>query len=158
MTGMKLKAVSLLGLMLCSTGLVRKQVDEAAARKPVEAFYAAFNEGFTGAADFATEDWAHINPFGGWTRGRENILKEVRDAHATFLKGAAVAIAEMEVRFASSDAAVVTVISTGTGTFTTPDGVKHEPGGRAIQTFVVVKRETRWLVMQDQNTLIANLR
>src|SRR5262245_13091072 len=116
---MKLITVFLLGLSLCSTGSARRQGDEAAARKPVEAFYAAFNEGFTGAADFATDDWAHINPYGGWTRGRESVLKEVRDAHATFLKGVTEAIAQMEMRFASPGVAVVTVTST-TSAFTTP--------------------------------------
>jgi len=152
---MKLITVFLLGLSLCSTGLARRQGDEAAARKPVEAFYAAFNEGFTGAADFATEDWAHINPNGGWTRGRETVLKEVRDAHATFLKGVTEAIAQMEVRFASPDVAVVTVTST-MSTFTM-SGVKRE-NQQNIRTFVVVKRKGRWLVMQDQNTFIASLR
>jgi uncharacterized protein (TIGR02246 family) len=142
-----------IGLTLCTTGLARSQSDEAAARTPVEAFYTAFNTGFVGPADFAAEDWAHINPFGGWTRGRENVLKEIRAVHSTFLKGATETIEQIEVRFASPDAAVVTVIS-GASTFTTPDGVKHE-NGRNIRTFVVAKRAGRWLVIQDQNTMIA---
>ena len=83
----RLIIVGLIGLSLCSTILAQSRGDEAAARKPVEAFYAAFNQGFIGAADFAAEDWAHINPSGGWTRGRENVLQEVRDVHSTFLKG-----------------------------------------------------------------------
>jgi hypothetical protein len=38
------------------------------------------------------------------------------------------------------------------GTFTTPDGKKHE-NDRQIRTFVVVKRGAKWLIMQDQNTI-----
>jgi hypothetical protein len=58
----------------------------------------------------------------------------------------------MDIRFATSDVAVGTVVSVGSG-FTSPDGVKHKPG-RAIRTFVVVRRGKRWQIMQDQNTLI----
>ena len=129
--------------------------DDAAARKPVNAFYAAFNQGFVGPADFATEDWTHINPYGGWTRGRESALKEVRDVYQAFLKDVTETVGEMDVRFASPDVAVVTVVST-TSQFMTPDGVKHERE-RHIRTFVVVKRGERWLVMQDQNTTVSPL-
>src|SRR5690242_14776064 len=44
---------------------------ETEVRSTIEAFYKAFDEGFTQPADFATEDWNHINPFGGRTRDRE---------------------------------------------------------------------------------------
>ena len=150
---MKFLILVLINLSLCTVGFVPEQLEVAAARKPVESFYAAFNEGFTRAADFATEDWTHINPYGGWTRGRDNVLKEVRDVHSTFLKGVTETMGEVEVRFANRDAAVVTVTST-ISTFTTPDGITHQ-NQRHIRTFVVVKRGNRWLVMQDQNTTIS---
>jgi hypothetical protein len=47
--------------------------------------------------------------------------------------------------------AIATVYSR-TSTFTTPNGVVHENEPR-VRTFVVVKREGRWLIMQDQNTV-----
>jgi len=59
---------------------------EAEVRSTIEAFYKAFNDGFTKGADYAAEDWNHINPFGGRTRGREAVLKEVREVHQSFLK------------------------------------------------------------------------
>jgi|SRR5882672_1590785 len=149
---MKYLTFGLISLALCSTGLARPPGDEAAARKPVESFYTAFNQGFIGAADFAADDWAHINPYGGWTRGRENVLKEVRGVHSTFLKDVSEAVEEMEVRFASNDVAVVTVISRAS-LFTSPDGIKHN-NERFIRTFVVVKRGAQWLVIQDQNTYV----
>jgi uncharacterized protein (TIGR02246 family) len=145
--------------MLAILGLVALPVPahtadgEKPVRLAVEAFYAAFNaHGFEQAADFTTDDWNHINPFGGWTRGREDVLKELKHVHSTFLKGVSDTIEEMTVRFASRDVAIATVISQ-TSTFVTPDGVKHE-NPRGIRTFVVVKRGNKWLVMQDQNTAI----
>jgi uncharacterized protein (TIGR02246 family) len=125
---------------------------EAEVRSTIEAFYKAFDDGFMRPADFATEDWNHIDPFGGRTQGREATLKDVREVHRSFLKGTTDTIESMDIRFATSDVAVGTVVSVGSG-FTSPDGVKHKPG-RAIRTFVVVRRGKRWQIMQDQNTLI----
>ena len=129
--------------------------DEHAVRQTVESFYEAFKtHSFNKAENFATEDWNHINPFGGRTRGREATLRELKEVHSTFLKGVSDNIEEMDVRFAGTDAAVVTVTSRMT-TFTTPDGVKHNEA-RHIRTFVLVKRNGGWAIMQDQNTVIAD--
>jgi uncharacterized protein (TIGR02246 family) len=125
---------------------------EAEVRSTIQAFYKAFNDGFTQPAGYAAEDWNHINPFGGRTRSREETLKEVREVHQTFLKGATETIENMDIRFATPDVAVGTVVSL-VGAFATPDGVKHEPG-RSVRTFVVVRRDGRWQIMQDQNTFI----
>ena len=136
------------GQVVAQTPSKEKQVSQA-----VQSFYAAFNaHGFGNAAKFTTEDWNHINPFGGWTRGREAVLKELKEVHDTFLKGVTDTIEDMSVRFATPDVAIVTVTSR-MSTFITPDGVKHEDE-RHIRTFVVVKRSGRWLIMQDQNTTI----
>lgn len=127
--------------------------DEEEVRQAVESFHAAFNQhDFKGAEEYTTEDWNHINPLGGWTRGRDAVLKEIKEVHSTFLKGVSATVEDFSVRFASRDVAVVTVINRSS-TFTTPDGVKHE-NERSIRTFVVVKRSGRWLIMQDQNTFI----
>jgi uncharacterized protein (TIGR02246 family) len=129
--------------------------DEHAVRQTVESFYEAFRtHSFNKAENFATEDWNHINPYGGRTRGRAATLRELKEVHSTFLKGVSDNIEEMDVRFAGADAAVVTVTSLMT-TFTTPDGVKHD-NERHIRTFVVVKRNGGWAIMQDQNTVIAD--
>lgn len=140
-------------ISLCFVGNVFAQTssNETRVRKAVEAFYAAFSsDDFGRAAEYTTEDWNHINPLGGWTRGREAVLKELKEVHSTFLKGVSDTPEEMSVRFATPEVAVVTVPSR-TSAFTTPDGVKHE-NQRQIRTFVVVKRGGRWLIMQDQNT------
>ena len=127
---------------------------DAAVRSTIEAFYKAFDDGFTQPADYASEDWNHINPFGGRTRSREETLKEVREVHQSFLKGTTDTIESMDIRFATPDVAVGTVISVGSG-FTSQDGVKHGPA-RSIRTFVVVRRDKRWQIMQDQNTTIVD--
>lgn len=128
---------------------------EHAVRQTVESFYEAFKmHSFNNAENFATEDWNHINPFGGRTRGREATLRELKEVHSTFLKGVSDKIEDMDVRFAGADAAVVTVTSQMTA-FTTPDGVKHE-NEQHIRTFVLVKRMGKWAIMQDQNTVVVH--
>jgi uncharacterized protein (TIGR02246 family) len=136
-------------------GLLAQQPNnEEQVRQAVQSFNDAFNSHeFGNAEKYTTEDWNHINPFGGWTRGREAVLKELKEVHSTFLKGVSATVEDLSVRFATPDVAVVTVISRAS-TFTTPDGVKHE-NERGIRTFVVVKRSGRWLIMQDQNTFIS---
>jgi uncharacterized protein (TIGR02246 family) len=142
--------LSLPCLVFAQTSSKEKQV-----RQAVQKFYDAFNaHGFGRAAEYTTEDWNHINPLGGRTRGREAVLKELNEVHSTFLKGVSDRIEEMDVRFATPDVAVVTVTSQ-MSTFTTPDGIKHE-NERHVRTFVVVKRSRQWLIMQDQNTLVGN--
>jgi uncharacterized protein (TIGR02246 family) len=129
--------------------------EEPAVRQTVESFYEAFKtHSFDKVESFTTEDWNHINPYKGRTRGREATLRELKDVHSTFLKGVSDRIEDMDVRFAGADAAVVTVTSRMT-TFRTPDGIEHE-NEKHIRTFVVVKRKGQWAIMQDQNTVVAN--
>jgi uncharacterized protein (TIGR02246 family) len=115
----------------------------------------AFDDGFVAPADYATEDWNHINPYGGHDRGREATLKTVRGVHQTFLKGTTDTIENMDIRFAAEDVAVGTVTSV-MSPFTSPDRVKHGVE-RHIRTFVIVKRGGRWLIMQDHNTTVVEL-
>ena len=141
-------------IVLCCVGGVFGQTarKEKQVRQAVQAFYDAFSsDNFGRASEYTTEDWNHINPGGGWTRGRAAVLKEVNEVHSTFLKGVSDTPEEMSIRFATLDVAVVTVPSR-VSTYTTPDGVRHE-NERQIRTFVVVKRGGRWLIMQDHNTV-----
>ena len=120
-------------------------------RQAVQSFYDAFNShDFGRVAEFTTEDWTHINPLGGWTRGRAAVLRELKEVHASFLKGVTDTIEEMEVKFATTNVAIVTVPSR-TSPYTSPDGVKRN-NQRQIRTFVLVERHGKWLIMQDQNT------
>jgi hypothetical protein len=64
-----MKAIIVFGMLL--PGFAFAADDEAAVRHVVQAFYMAFDEGFVKPVDFATDDWHHINPFGGIDRGLE---------------------------------------------------------------------------------------
>ena len=147
--------VTVIGLILMGPPPALSNDREAEVRTAIHAFYKAFDEGFTGPAEYATEDWNHINPYGGRDRGREATLKTVREVHQSFLKGTTDTIETMDIRFASSDVGVGTVISV-MSPFTSPDGVKH-PLERHIRTFVVVKRGDGWRIMQDHNTTIVEI-
>jgi uncharacterized protein (TIGR02246 family) len=152
---MKPIGIFILGLFLMAPCAVLSDEREAAVRIAIQAFYRAFDDGFVGPADYATEDWNHINPYGGRDRDREATLKSVREVHKTFLKGTTDTIENMDIRFATQDVAVGTVTSI-MSPFTSPDGVKHS-AERHIRTFVVVKRSGRWLIMQDHNTTVIEL-
>jgi len=43
------------------------ETKEAGVRAAIQAFHKAFDDGFTGPAEYATEDWNHINPYAGGT-------------------------------------------------------------------------------------------
>ena len=154
MTGMVRIFIAVLSVTLPLASIAADSADPTAGpREAVQSFYAAFKEGFTKSAEFATDDWNHINPFGGRTHNKKEVLAEVREVHSTFLKGTSETLNKLDVRLASSDVAVVTTIST-ISPFTAPDGSKHV-NERYIRTFVVVRRGGRWLVMQDQNTVMS---
>ena len=127
---------------------------EAEVMDPVRAFYTAFDEGFTQPARYATEDWNHLNPLGGRTKSRDETLAQVREVHQSFLKGVTETIESSDVRFATDDVAVATVVSRSS-----PHGIPSDPEAKArrqIRTFVVVRRDDRWQIMQDHNTFIAD--
>ena len=151
---MKIVITAVASVVFIGGLLAHRPSDEEEVRQAVQSFHAAFNQhDFKSAEEYTTEDWNHINPFGGWSRGRDAVLKELEEVHSTFLKGVSATVEDFSVRFAGRDVAVVTVTNRS-NTFTTPDGVKHE-NERSIRTFVVVKRSGRWLIMQDQNTFIS---
>jgi uncharacterized protein (TIGR02246 family) len=138
---------------LLFVGKGQSSQDKEAVKKVVIAFQDDFNDGsFKHAISYSTPDWRHINPGGGIDKGRDNVLKTVRDVHQTFLKGVSIQIESMEIRFITPDVAIADVIHT-IDTYTTPDGVKHE-NERHIKTYVVVKKKGKWLLTQDHNTVI----
>lgn len=145
-------AIVILAIPMAATA--QTSSSETSVRQTVQAFYAAFNaHGFSHAADFTTDDWNHINPYGGRTHGRAAVLKELHEVHSTFLNGVSDNIEKLDIRFASKDAAVATVTSR-MSTFTSPDGIKHV-NEQHIRTFILAKHGARWLIMQDQNTVVA---
>jgi len=146
----KILLISALALTACGGTAGSQRDSEDAVLEPVRAFYAAYDEGFIQPADYATDDWNHINPLGGRMRSKADTLDEVRGVHTTFLKGATDTIETADVRFASDDVAVATVLSR-TSAFAAP-GETEARARQQLRTFVVVRRDGKWLVMQDHNT------
>ena len=127
--------------------------DDQLVKKVVLSFQDDFNEGgFKNAPNYTTADWEHLNPLGGITKGRAEVLKEVRAVHRTFLNGVTMEIDSMMVRFITPDVAIADVIHK-ISTFELPPGVKHE-NERHLKTYVLVKKNGKWLLTHDQNTII----
>ena len=146
---------SVLMCLICPTpyAVAGQSEDEAKVRHSVEAFYKTFNSHkFDQTSEFATDDWNHINPSGGWARGRDAVLAELRRVHGGFLKDVSDTIDDLSVRFASSDVAVA-IVTSHVSTYYEPNGTKHE-NERQRRCFIVVRKADRWLIMQDQNTVI----
>ena len=152
------QSTSFLFVLMClicprPNALAGQSEDEAQVRQSVEAFYKAFNShSFDRAPEFTTDDWNHINPNGGWTRGRDAVLAELKRVHSSFLKDVSDTMESLSVRFASGDVAVA-IVTSRVGTYYTPNGTKHE-NERQRRCFIVIRRSDRWLIMQDQNTVI----
>ena len=120
----------------------------------VLAFQDDFNEGaFKNAEFYTTKDWEHINPGGGITKGREAVLKEVRAVHQTFLKGVSLTIESIAIRFLTPTVAIADVVHKSSD-YELPQGIKHQ-NERQQKTYIIVKRQNKWLLTLDQNTVIA---
>ena len=62
--------------LLCLMGVARGSDEEQLVREVVKAFVTDYNNGdFKNAHSYTTDDWVHINPGGGVTRGRDEVLK-----------------------------------------------------------------------------------
>ncbi len=127
--------------------------DEDSVRKVVIAFQQDFNDGgFKNAVNYTTSDWEHINPFGGITSGRDEVLKEVRTVHQTFLKGVTTTIESMTVRFLTPDVAIANVIHKGSAIEISSDVKYQNP--KSFKTYIIIKKKGKWLLTHDQATII----
>jgi hypothetical protein len=117
----------------------------AGVQTALDAFYAAFNSGFAGSPDYARKDWSHIRPTGAWSRGRSNVVADLRQDVAIVNKWVDTPEAP-DIRLVNDEVAIVTAASN----VKPPDDVAF--GLR--RTFVVVERGGRWLVMHDHNTAL----
>jgi hypothetical protein len=88
---MKIPLAAVITLVIVDGALTQapsQKGDDKPVRQVVQRFYDTFNSHDWGRADeFTTEDWTHIDPGGGWTRGRKAVVKLLKEVHSTFLKG-----------------------------------------------------------------------
>ncbi|MDB4901857.1 MAG: hypothetical protein JWQ63_1138 [Mucilaginibacter sp.] len=134
-------------------GIAQNAEKEQSVNEVILSFQADFNNGsFKNAATYTTQNWEHINPGGGITKGRNAVLKEVKAVHQTFLKGVTMTIEVISIRFITPDVAIADVVHK-ISIYEMPKGVKHK-NERQRKTYVVVKQNGKWLLTQDQNTII----
>ena len=127
--------------------------DKESVKKVILAFQDDFNDGgFKNAADYSTKEWIHIHPGGGIKNGRDSVLSEVVAVHQTFLKGVTMTMQSIDIRFLTPDVGLAVAVHK-IDTYTTPDGIKHE-NEKHIKTYVVVKKNGKWLLELDQNTIV----
>ncbi len=122
-------------------------------KEVVITFQKDFNDGsFKNAINYTTDDWEHLNPMGGITKGRNDVLKEVRMVHQDFLKGVTMTIESMTVRFITPDVAVADVIHK-MDDYELPKGALHQ-NQRQLKTYIIIRQNGKWLLTHDQNTII----
>lgn len=152
---MKIPTLIIVLSLLSFTGKGQDPKERELVNNVILEFQDDFNDGeFKNADTYSTTDWEHINPNGGISKGRDNVLREVRAVHQSFLKGVRMKIETMEIRFPAPAIAVATVIH-GLDDYFTPDGKLHK-NERQIKTYIVIKQEGKWLLAHDHNTVISN--
>ena len=151
---MKIYFILFLTIISSTSSFGQNSQNEQLVKNVVLAFQDDFNEGgFKNATLYTTADWVHINPGGGITKGREEVLKEVRAVHQTFLRGVVLTTESIAIRFLTPTVAIADVIHKSSE-YELPQGVKHQ-NERQMKTYIIVKRKNKWLLTLDQNTVIA---
>jgi uncharacterized protein (TIGR02246 family) len=101
-------------------------------------------------ASLFTEDGDCVNIVGWWWKGRAEIEQKLTDAYVYVFKESTLTIANVDIRFLTSDTAVAHVRWTMTGA-RTPSGLPVPQQG--IQTHLLQKQHGQWLIAAFQNTL-----
>jgi uncharacterized protein (TIGR02246 family) len=143
----------LLAAFLSSSSFGQNSHDERLVKNVVLAYQDDYNDGrFKNVDSYTTEDWEHINPIGGITIGRDEVLKELLPLCQTILKGVSLTVESSTIRFVSPTVAIANVVHKCSD-YEFPSGVKHH-NERHMKTYIIVKKRDRWLLTLDQNTII----
>ena len=128
--------------------------DEQSVKNVVLAYQDDYNDGgFKNVESYTTIDWEHINPIGGITKGRDEVMKELRPLCQTILKGVTLSVESIAIRFLSPTVAIANVVHKCSD-YEFPQGVRHQ-NERHMKTYIIVKKQNTWLLTLDQNTIIA---
>jgi uncharacterized protein (TIGR02246 family) len=129
-----------------------KSQDETAAIRSVETgLQDAWNHHDAKAfASFFTEDADSVNVVGWWWKGRAQIESKVADSHVFLFRDSAVTNNEIQIRFLTSQIAVVHVRWSMVG-HRNPDGTPGQPR-KGIQTHILQEQEGKWLIAVFNNT------
>ena len=136
-----------------TTSFGQKAQDEQLVKNVVLAYQDDYNDGgFKNVETYTTNDWEHINPIGGITQGRDEVMKELRPLCQTILKGVTLTVESIAIRFLSPTVAIANVVHKCSD-YEFPQGVKHH-NERHMKTYIIVKKQSKWLLTLDQNTII----
>ena len=125
--------------------------EEAAVRKVEADQREAWNRHDAKAwANLCTEDADVVNVVGWWWQGRSQIEKKIADAHAYLFRESTLTHDEINVRFLTSDTAIVHVRWSLVGG-KNPDGTPGQPR-KGIETQVLHKVAGKWLISAFHNT------
>ena len=150
---MKVYLLFLYALIFSNTSFGQTSGDEQLVKNVVLAYQDDYNDGgFKNVESYTTKDWVHINPIGGVTKGRDSVMNELRPLCQTILKGVTLTMESIDVRFLSPTVAVANVVHKCSD-YEFPQGVKHQ-NERHMKTYVIVKKQSKWLLTLDQNTSI----
>ena len=129
-----------------------KSEDEAGAIRDVEtSLQDAWNHHDAKAfASFFTDDADCVNVVGWWWKGRPQIESKVADSHAFIFRDSTLTNNEIQIRFLTSQIAVVHVRWSMVG-YRNPDGTPGQPR-KGIQTHILQEREGKWLIAAFNNT------
>lgn len=142
-----------LPIVLLVTTACQSPRDDESVRAVVRLFQEDFNEGsFRRAPDYTTTDWEHIHSGGGITRGRAQVLEEVRGVHQTILKDVTMTTDSLRVRYVTSDVALVEAVHT-VSPHESSSGEMHM-NEKWRKTYVIVQRDGAWLLAHDHSTTI----
>ena len=136
-----------------NTSLGQNSQNEQLVKNVVLAYQDDYNDGgFKNVETYTTKDWEHINPIGGITIGRDEVMKELRPLCQTILKGVTLTVESIAIEFLSPTVAIAKVVHKCSD-YEFPQGVKHQ-NERHMKTYIIIKRESKWLLTLDQNTII----
>src|ERR1700737_444959 len=83
-----------------NTSFGQKSQDEQLVKNVVLAYQDDYNDGgFKNVETYTTKDWEHINPIGGITKGRDEVMKELRPLCQTILKGVTLTVESITIKF-----------------------------------------------------------
>jgi uncharacterized protein (TIGR02246 family) len=152
-TNKKVCLLIFLAIILSNTSFAQSSKDDQLVKNVVFAYQDDYNDGaFKNVESYSTEDWEHINPIGGITKGRDSVMGELRPLCQTILKGVTLTVESITVRFLSPTVAIANVVHK-CNDYEFPAGVKHQ-NERHMKTYVIVKKQNKWLLTLDQNTII----
>jgi uncharacterized protein (TIGR02246 family) len=128
-----------------------RRSDEKEIRNVEAALQEAWNHHDAKAfASLFTEDADCINVLGWWWKGRREIERKVADAHAFIFRESILTNNEVDVRFVTSEIAVVHVRWSMIG-HKTDDGTPGPPRN-GIETDILQKQGGKWFVVSFHNT------